>query len=229
MRRTTPGFHVHFCTASRPRKPQLEANGSESARKKSGRNRPKSQEANQSGHWSASWCSSVGWRSLRALPVLRARPWVHQPPCLLLGLLCVVTLRQRLARLRLHRRLVHRRRSRSRRCERRARGHQVVLHRLPVGRARGHADARSVDALLRHQVVLGVHRALRRELVHRGVLVMLGVLLLPWPSWPPRPPSARPPRLPWRQPAASGPEPPGPGKPWLRCRRAWAASCRSRS
>ena len=114
-------------------------------------------------------------------------------------------------------------------AEGRAGGHQVILHRLPVGRARRHADARSIDALLRHQVVLGVHGALRGDIYPPWRACAWRRTSPAWPScafsWRP----TRPPLPPWRQPAASDPEPPGPGRPWLRCPRAWAASCRSRS
>ena len=64
------------------------------------------------------------------------------------------------------------------RSERRPRGYQVVAHRLGARVSGRHADAGGVDALFRHQVVLGVHGALRREsstLARRALL--LGLLI----------------------------------------------------
>src|SRR5436305_2724762 len=59
-----------------------------------------------------------------------------------------------------------------------SRRHQVVFHLLAVGGAGGNADAGRIDALLLHQVVLGVDRALGCEVVHLGLLAAGGDLLL---------------------------------------------------
>src|SRR6185437_12175432 len=68
------------------------------------------------------------------------------------------------AGLRLHRRFIHLRRSLHIVVEVRSRRNQVVLHLVLTGVVRPYRDAARVDALLGYQIVLRVHRALRRKL-----------------------------------------------------------------
>ncbi len=105
-------------------------------------------------------------------------------PTLPQRLLGRVPLRQRLAHLRLDGRLVHRRCSLHIARERRARGHQVVFHRLPIRGAGRDADARCINALLRHQVVLGVHGALRGEHIQPSPSCASQLPSPPSRSWP---------------------------------------------
>src|SRR5437763_5049878 len=90
----------------------------------------------------------------------------------------MTSLRQCLAGLGLDGGLVDRRRALHVGGEVGAGGHEVIFYLLPFGRGGRRADAGSIDALLLHQVVLGVHRTLGSEVVHLGLLVAGGILLL---------------------------------------------------